>query len=540
MLRLSSLSFTSALALAASLVAVDARDARACGGCMHPPPGPTEVDTVVTDHRMVFSISATQTVLWDQIRYSGSPKDFAWVLPVKPGARIELSHDAWIAALDASTQTIIQGPTASCYSSPPTEYDGSGSGGCGFGASADNAATAGFAEDAGAAFGVDASSSQVSVISEEVVGPYDAVTVRSSQGEALGDWLRNNGYEIPQSIQPTIDAFTAAGFDFIALRLAPGAGVQAMQPVRVVTDGADPSLPLRMVAAGVGANVGLELYVLSEGRYHPQNFPDATVDFTQLAWDPNAGRSNYTQLAAQALAVNGGRGWLTEYSGSANLYSSSGLTPALDTAYNTSCQPITLPAPAGCGTPLVEAGAPTEAGSEAGEAGPVALDAGEADGDSGATPLPEAGATPEAGPTSADGGSDSGACQPTVVPCDDLTLAMNGIATGNLWVTRLRADLPVGALSLDLVLEAAPSQDPVPNVHSTQKYTIANYNPCGNTTNATGNSSPSTGNSSPSSSGGCACKTDESPHAHYADAILASLAFVALAGIARRRKRATQ
>jgi len=31
-----------------------------------------------------------------------------------------------------------------------------------------------------------------------------------------------------------------------------------------------------MVAAGVGANAALELYVLSQGRYHPQNFPDVT------------------------------------------------------------------------------------------------------------------------------------------------------------------------------------------------------------------------------------------------------------------------
>ena len=49
-----------------------------------------------------------------------------------------------------------------------------------------------------------------------------------------------------------------------------------------------------MVAAGVGANVGIQLYVISEGRYHPQNFPDATIDFSQLAWDPSQQRSNYT------------------------------------------------------------------------------------------------------------------------------------------------------------------------------------------------------------------------------------------------------
>src|ERR1700722_449283 len=130
MLLRSSLVATCAFALASAWFVVDAPQARACGGCFHPPPGPTEVDgTVVTDHRMVLSLSMTQTVLWDQIKYAGTPADFAWVLPVKPGAVIELSQDAWIASLDAATQTVIQGPTSSC-GAPSTEYDGNGGGGC--------------------------------------------------------------------------------------------------------------------------------------------------------------------------------------------------------------------------------------------------------------------------------------------------------------------------------------------------------------------------------------------------------------------------
>src|SRR6202044_2378747 len=98
-------------------------------------------------------------------------------------------------------------------------------------------------------------------------------------------------------------------------KLAPGEGVQAMQPVRVVTQGADLSLPLRMVAAGVGANVGIELYVLSEGIYQAQNFPASTIDFTKLAWDPVNNVSNYPPLPPAAPAQNGGRGWLTETAG---------------------------------------------------------------------------------------------------------------------------------------------------------------------------------------------------------------------------------
>ncbi len=89
------------------------REARACGGCFHeqpPPQQPQTESTIVNDHRMVFAISEKQTVLWDQVRYSGNPREFAWVLPVRPGTRIELAHNEWIAALDATTQPQITQP----------------------------------------------------------------------------------------------------------------------------------------------------------------------------------------------------------------------------------------------------------------------------------------------------------------------------------------------------------------------------------------------------------------------------------------------
>ena len=537
----SSLPWMCALVLAGGWFVLDAREARACGGCFHSPPPPTEVDgTVVTDHRMVLSLSPTQTVLWDQVRYSGNPSDFAWVLPVKPGAVIELSQDAWIGSLDAQTETFIQGPTPNCPSAgPPTEYDdnGGGGGGAGCGASDENAAgfgaSGGGYADAGAGpgYGYDAGS-PVQVVSQQVVGPYDAVTVRASQGEALGDWLRANGYAIPDSIQPTIDAFTTEGFDFIALRLAPGEGVQAMQPVRIVTEGADPSLPLRMVAAGVGANVGLELYILSEGRYHPQNFPDATIDFSQLTWDPYQSRSNYTELATAALAADAGTAWLTEYSGPANLYGNA----SLSSTYQQSCHPVTIPPPASCGG-VAEAGAApiADAAGDTGQgaAGDSALDdasEGDAQGETGA-PGSDAG-TPqdEAGEEDA-ADVDSGTCASTVVPCDDLSLALTGIAKGGLWVTRLRANLPSSALGADLILEASPDQTVVSSTHTTQKYSDPSYNPCPATSSAATTSTAS------SPQGGCACETPDARRHRYADALVGMLLFAFGASVARRRRR---
>ena len=80
----------SSLVAAAVVVSAFERDAKACGGCFSPP---TEQDSVVTDHRMILSVSPQQTTLYDQIRYSGSPASFAWVLPIHGTVDVGLSAD---------------------------------------------------------------------------------------------------------------------------------------------------------------------------------------------------------------------------------------------------------------------------------------------------------------------------------------------------------------------------------------------------------------------------------------------------------------
>lgn len=49
---------------------------------------------------MAFAVSPTQTVLSGSGGFSGSPVNLPWVLPVKPGAYIELSSDAWFESLE--------------------------------------------------------------------------------------------------------------------------------------------------------------------------------------------------------------------------------------------------------------------------------------------------------------------------------------------------------------------------------------------------------------------------------------------------------
>ena len=483
------------VALASACALLEPRSAEACGGCFTPP---AKEATVVTDHRMALSISPTQTVLWDQIRYSGDPAEFAWVLPVRAGAKLELSNDAFFTALDASSQPVVYAPQT---------YGGAY--GCGLtGCSSQTSADSAGAPGAG----------QVQILSQSVVGPYETVTLRATDPGALRAWLKSHAFAIPDAIGPTIDAYVAESFDFLALRLRPDCGERAMQPVRIVTPGADATLPLRMVAAGVGARVGLTLYVISEGRYQPRNFPHALVDRTKIRWDRVQNRSNYEALTADLMAASGGRTWVAEYAGQPQLFTqydpryasgyqpyyrptgtANGVTPGLADTYYSQCkasgaiQPpasTTTPAPGPSAKPdftpcrnTPDAGVP---GKDAGPTDPPDAavadagdpDAGDPDGgeldastDRDASVPPDA-STKDAGIDDEDAAtppptSQNGVC----LNLDDIDTALKGLHPNDVWITRFRASLPSSTLGGgDLVLEPTRQQTPISNVYYATAY----------------------------------------------------------------------
>ena len=493
-------------ALAASVVLLDPGAASACGGCFVQQ---TE-RTVVTDHRMALSVSPTQTVLWDQIRYSGNPAEFAWVLPVRSGAKIELANDAFFTALDASTQPVIYAPAT---------YGGAY--GCGLTGCGSQTTSADSESAPGAG--------QVQILSQAVVGPYETVTLRATDPTALRRWLKSHAYDIPTTIEPTIDAYVAESFDFIALRLRPDCGERAMQPVRIVTQGADPTLPLRMVAAGVGARVGLTLYVISEGRFQPQNFPHELIDESQVTWSRTQNKSNYEPLVESLMAGHDGRTWVTEYADQPQLFATydpryygrspayvvtgSGAVPALADTYYSQCRSrygagsaasgsrgasggsaaggqsgFVTPCPNAADASVVsqgdggvegDAGESADAGAEASaDAGAEADADADADADAGEGADAGAGSGEDAGADAGDGGTIS--MQPAPAPVgpgtdcaylDDIDVAMRGLHPTDVWVTRLRANLPANALAAgDLRLEAASTQTAVSNVHYASSY----------------------------------------------------------------------
>ena len=329
----------------ASFATLAERSASACGGCFHEPPppqAPNETPSMITGHRMILSISSKQTTLYDQIKYTGNPKTFAWVLPISGTAEIGLSADIVFSTLGSMTENVVIAPPMNCPA-PPTGSCDTQRGG--FGGAEDNASTS--AGSPSPSF--DASAAPVpppvTVTKEETVGPYETVQLHSTDPMALNDWLTTHGFTIPADVKPIIAKYVGEHFDFLAMKLVPGQGVQSMRPVRVTTAGAAPVLPLRMVAAGTGATVGITLWVIGEGRYEPQNFPFFQIGADELLWDWKTSSSNFNELRAKKTTDSAGRGWEVERPPTSRSRRSSRPSPT-PTTRSTTPAPITRASPA--------------------------------------------------------------------------------------------------------------------------------------------------------------------------------------------------
>jgi hypothetical protein len=387
--------------VAAACASAVARDAAACGGCFHPP---TQTVSNITDERMLLAVSSAQSTLYDQIQYSGSPASFAWVLPIHGTVDVGLSADVLFDSIDEMTATHIQPPEGCiCRSAPGAIYQ--------------DAAPSG---DASSAVGA------VTITKQQNVGPYATVQLHSADSSALSTWLTNNGFDIPQAVTPVIAAYVAEGFDFLAMKLLPNQGVQAMRPVRVTTQGASLSLPLRMASVGTGVTVGITIWVVSDGRYEPTNFPFFHIDDSQLVWDFSQNISNYTTLEAQTEADAGNGTWEIQSSIDLNEQVISNTILSGGLYYGNYLTTVT---PADPSIDYVPVGAPpsSDAGSDA---------------------------------AGADGGYESA----EEVRAADIATLFTGLAGPTVRVTRIRSDIAHAAMTQDLVLGASADQSELSNV----------------------------------------------------------------------------
>lgn len=424
------------VALAIALLAPRAAEACVFYPDYGPLDGGTETVSKLADHRMAIAISPSMTTVWDQVEFVGDPGEFVWVMPVRGPAAVGVGSDGFLTALDKGTSPILSAPKAYCQYNYGYEDDYRSNRGCGCGGTYDYDSAGGSGSgsiDGGVEDGVKFSS-------RTTAGPYEVVQVHSDDPDAIVRWLSKNKYAVPTGIAPTLLKYTSEGWDFVVVRLRPGAGVKAMRPIRVSTRGVNLALPLRMLAAGAGATVGLKLFVIAEGRFRAKNYPSYAIDPGQIVWDYAAEKSNYVELRLAGAKAFDGRAFAVESSVELPQVAFPPAEPFTDPLPDAG-PPDTAPAD----TAPADTGAADTAASDA-----VAETTPDAAGDADETGEAAVSATDTAPPP-----SDTGT-PPAVSPtATDVEIAFGTFSYRR--ITRLRAELPVRHLTADLELEVDPN-----------------------------------------------------------------------------------
>ncbi len=266
---------------------VFAPGAQACGGffCQNVP-----VDQ--SAERIIFAVNDNDSTIdaYVQINYTGSPDNFAWVVPVPNPPKVDVADISMIRELDRLTQPV--------YIAPPLSDS------C--------------RQLAGRFYGLlgaaPAATSAVTVFGQGSVGPYNYAIVGSDDPQELVKWLRTNQYQITPAMEPLVDVYVKEKMVFLAMKLQPQKQVRDIQPVKMTYKSTKPMIPLRLTAVAANPNMVVLTWILARAQAEPENYavfkiPDEQIVFTAF------GGSNYSQVVLDNAKRLSGRAFITEFAG---------------------------------------------------------------------------------------------------------------------------------------------------------------------------------------------------------------------------------
>lgn len=109
----------------------------------------------------------------------------------------------------------------------------------------------------------------VTLLERQTIGPFDVSTLAATDANALGDWLKANGYNLPPEIAKALEPYVAQGWFYIAVRLSPGAGTDELtgilDPLWITFDYDQIVYPMRPSALARN-RLTVFLYILADHR----------------------------------------------------------------------------------------------------------------------------------------------------------------------------------------------------------------------------------------------------------------------------------
>jgi len=147
------------------------------------------------------------------------------------------------------------------------------------------------------------------------VGPYEYAVLSAVDKTEMLKWLNDNRFFIPTGTQDVVDPYIAPGAYFLALKLRSDATTGDITPVVLEYESSYPMIPLQLTSVGATPNMGVQVWLLGEGRGIPRNFQHAVINDALLEWEN--GVPNYGDVVTRAVAEAPKKhAFVTEYAGS--------------------------------------------------------------------------------------------------------------------------------------------------------------------------------------------------------------------------------
>jgi hypothetical protein len=372
--------------------------ARAMGAIVSSPPGASST----TEVRIAVSSTGTRTSRWVSLHVHGTATAFAWVVPVKPSAFVDLTSDAWLESLEDATAPRVVPPDVS----PP----------CG----------AGGVE-------VDGELAHITTtVPDSVATAPDVATL----GNTLAGW----GITVTGDLAPLLEAAGADGDSFVALLYSGGSADVVTRTVRFVDTGSA-TVPFALTSAS--STVAVTTYVFATGRGTLGTSPPLALDPSLLLWQAN-GVSTYAPVRDTLLATNAG-GWLVESAGHEELFDGE-VVPGSESI------PAFVPTYFSRAWTYGDAsGVPSECSAAA-----TAV----ATSSSTVAVACPAGDLARVGDATCEEAPAAGEIDPGDLRCggiaDDLAIALSGMAPGGAWLTRARSVIAPGTSGSNAALSSDP------------------------------------------------------------------------------------
>lgn len=268
-----------------ALLLASALSVSACGG-LFCTTSPVDQQT----ERIIFTMNGDGTIsAYVQINYTGSTDAFSWVVPVPTVPEVDVAEIESFTELEVLTAPIIFSPSIPPDCMPIPSF------------AAGEADTAVMEDD-------------VQVLASGTAGPYAYDVITSPNPQVMIDWLRDNGYQVTEPMEPLIAVYNEEGMVFLAMKLQPEMGVQDIQPVKMTYESSQPMIPLRLTAVAANPNMEVITWVFGDAQAVPENWAHPELDPSVIRGAPFA-RGGTTYYSDVDLLVDqyDGRAFITEY-----------------------------------------------------------------------------------------------------------------------------------------------------------------------------------------------------------------------------------